>query len=219
MGSKRMELTGQRFGRLVALYDTGERKSGHVVWHCKCDCGNEVDVIGRNLTSGYTTSCGCYKRERVAEVHTVHGMAQHRERHPVYWTWQAMLQRCKNPSHKYYKDYGGRGIKVCDEWHDPVVFINWALANGWQRGLSIDRIDNSGNYEPSNCHWVTQKEQTRNRRSNHLITFDGKTQTVVQWAEEVNISPRTLYSRINQSHWPIERALTEPVRRVTNGHL
>jgi len=124
-----------------------------------------------------------------------------------------MIQRCENPNTHNYKDYGGRGITVCDEWHNPVVFIDWALANGWEEGLTLDRIDNDGNYEPSNCRWATRKEQQRNRRNNHLITFDGKTQTVVQWAEEVNISPQTLYSRISKYHWPIERALVEPIGR------
>jgi len=200
------DLTGQRFGRLVVLYDTGERKSGNVVWHCKCDCGNEVDVISGNLASGNTTSCGCYNRERAAETHTTHGMAG--KEHPVYNTWASMLQRCENPNDSKYKDYGGRGIKVCDEWHDAKVFIEWALANNWEKGLSIDRIDNNGNYEPSNCRWVTWKEQARNRRSNHLITFNGKTQSIAAWADETRIPYGTLKARINQYHWPIEQALS-----------
>jgi len=208
--NKKRDLAGQRFGRLIALYDTGERKDRKAVWHCRCDCGTEVDVIGRNLTGGHTTSCGCYNRERTVEAHTVHGMARHGKQHSVYWIWRAMCQRCENQDHKYYKNYGGRGITVCDEWHDPQVFINWALASGWERGLSIDRIDNNGNYEPGNCRWVTWKEQARNKRNNHLITFDNKTQPLAQWAEGLNIPVNTLRSRINQLHWPIERALTEP---------
>jgi len=209
---KKIDLTGRRFGRLIALYDTGEREYRMVVWHCKCDCGNEVDVRGDNLTSGNTTSCGCYQRERTAEVHTTHGMSRQGEYHPVYWAWRTMLQRCENPNYKQYENYGGRGIKVCGEWHDPQVFISWALANGWQEGLSIDRIDNDGNYEPGNCRWVTVKVQARNKRNNHLITFDGKTQTMAGWAEELNISYNVLKQRIDQYHWPIERALTEPIR-------
>lgn len=210
--SKIRNLKSQRFGRLVALYDTGERKNGRVVWHCRCNCGAEVDVKSEHLISGNTTSCGCYHRERVAERHTVHGMARNKKMHPLYNAWVCMLQRCENPKNKYYKDYGGRGIKVCDEWHDPVVFIDWALANGWQEGLQIDRIDNNGNYEPGNCRWATRKEQARNRRSNHLITFDGKTQTMAEWAEEAGVNRVTLQSRIDRCHWPIKRALTEPIR-------
>jgi len=208
------DLKGQRFGRLVVLYDTGERKHRNVVWHCRCDCGNEVDVRGGDLASGNTKSCGCYNRERAAEACTVHGMARHGKQHSVYWTWHNMLQRCENPNNKRYKDYGGRGITVCDEWHDPQIFISWALASGWEKGLALDRIDNNGNYKPDNCRFVTPKENSRNKRNNHLITFDGKTQTMAQWAEEVNIPYHILKDRINKLHWPIERALTEPVRRV-----
>jgi len=210
---KKIDLTGRRFGRLVVLHDTGERKNGEVVWHCLCDCGNEVDVRSNSLASGYTTSCGCYQRERVAEANTVHGMAQRGKQHPMYNTWARMIQRCENPNNKPYKYYGGRGITVCEEWHNSAIFIDWALANGWQKGLTLDRIDNDGNYEPSNCHWVTRKEQARNRRSNRRITFNGKTQALAQWAEEVNVKDKILWDRINKYHWPIERALTEPVRR------
>jgi len=206
------DLKGQRFGRLLVLYDTGERKNGRVIWHCICDCGNEVDRRSDHLTSGATKSCGCYNRERAAEVHTTHGMARYGKQHPVYDAWTHMLQRCENQDHKYYKYYGGRGITVCDEWHDSQAFIDWALANNWRKGLTLDRIDNNGNYEPDNCRWTTRKEQARNRRSNRLITFNDKTQTMAEWAEELNISYHTLKYRIDRHHWPIERALTEPIR-------
>lgn len=211
------DLAGQRFGRLVVLYDTGERKSRNVVWRCKCDCGNEVDVAGYSLTSGNTTSCGCYNRERSVEANTVHGMNRQGERHPVYAAWSRMLQRCENPNNKRYKDYGGRGIRVCEEWHDAKVFIEWALSHGWREGLSIDRIDNNGNYEPGNCRWATLREQARNKRSNRLITFNGKTQSLAAWAEEMGINSSALRYRIYQLHWSVERALTEPVRRTING--
>lgn len=207
------DLKGQRFGRLVVLYGTGERKSGRVVWHCRCDCGNEVDVIRRNLTGGNTKSCGCFQRERSAEVNTVHGMNRRGKRHPVYRIWTSMLTRCENPNAKGYKNYGGRGIAVCDEWHAPAVFIGWALANGWQKGLQIDRIDNDGNYEPDNCRWTTWKEQAQNRRNNRFITFNGKTQCLADWSRETGIGHGTLWQRIYQYHWSIERALTEPTRR------
>jgi len=208
------DLKGQRFGRLLVLYDTGERKHRNVVWHCRCDCGNEVDIRGCSLTSGNTTSCGCYNRERTAEAHTVHGMNRQGKIHPVYHIWSTMIQRCENPNDKRYKDYGGRGIKVYKAWHDPAVFIDWALSHGWREGLTIDRIDNNGNYEPSNCRWVTRKEQARNKRSNRLITFNGKTQCLADWSRETGITCGTLWQRIYRFHWPIERALTEPVRRV-----
>jgi len=216
MGRKR-DLGGQRFGRLIALYDTGERKNKRVVWRCRCDCGNEVDVMSGNLIFGRTTSCGCYQRERVVEANATHGMARHGEQHPVYRAWIAMLKRCEDLNDPAYKNYGARGIKVCDTWHDAQVFIDWALANDWQKGLSLDRIDNDGNYEPGNCRWTTVKVQARNRRNNHLITFNGKTQCLAEWAEEAGVNRVTLQSRISKYHWPVERALTESVRRITNG--
>jgi len=206
--AKIKDLTGQRFGRLVALYPTGERRNSYIVWHCRCDCGNEVDVITSSLTTGHTNSCGCYSRECTIKRSTTHGMAQQRERHLVYYIWGTMIQRCENPKNKNYENYGGRGIMVCDEWHDAAVFIDWALASGWEKGLTLDRIDNNGNYEPSNCHWVTQKEQARNKRNNHLITFNGKTQSLAAWADETGIPYGTLESRINKLYWSIERALS-----------
>ena len=124
-----------------------------------------------------------------------------------------MLQRCKNPNGKRYKYYGGRSITVRDEWHAAEKFIGWAVLNGWEKGLTLDRIDNNGNYKPDNCRWVTRKVQSRNMRSNHLITFNGKTQTIAEWAEEIGINGSTLYNRINASGWLIERALTEPVKQ------
>lgn len=205
-------LTGQRFGRLLVLYDTGERKNRYVVWRCRCDCGGEVDVTTNNLASGHTKSCGCYNRERTIETHTIHGMARHGGRHPVYIVWRGMLQRCENPNALEYRNYGGRGIKVCDEWHEFISFRDWALAHGWQKGLTLDRIDNNAGYSPDNCHWTTRKAQARNRRTNRLVTFNGKTQTIVDWAEEMDISYSVLSSRINKLYWPIECALTEPVK-------
>jgi len=206
--AKIRDLTGQRFGRLVALYPTGERRNSYIVWHCRCDCGNEVDVITSSLTTGHTNSCGCYSRECTIKRSTTHGMAQQRERHPVYYIWSAMIQRCENPNNHNYKDYGGRGIKVCEEWHDAKVFIEWALTSGWGKGLTLDRIDNDSDYKPSNCRWVTRKEQAWNKRNNHLITFNGKTQSLAAWSDETGIPYGTLESRINKLYWPIKRALS-----------
>lgn len=211
--AKIKDLASQRFGRLMVLYDTGERRDRSVVWHCQCDCGNELDVRSGDLVSAHTTSCGCYRRQRVAEVHTVHGMTRREKIHPIYWIWRAMLQRCENPNRKNYENYGFRGIKVCDEWHKFIPFCDWALANGWQKGLQLDRINNNGNYEPGNCHWATPQENNRNKRNNRMITFVGKTQCLAAWADEIGIEYCILRARINRCRWPIERALTEPVKR------
>jgi len=211
--AKIKDLTGQRFGRLTVLYDTGKRKNGNVVWHCRCDCGNESDVRSDSLVFARTTSCGCYRRQRTAEAHTVHGMARKEKTHPIHRTWRAILQRCENPSDKNYKNYGFRGIKVCDEWHKFIPFCDWALASGWQKGLQLDRINNNGNYEPGNCRWATPQENSRNRRNNRMITFAGKTQCLAAWVDDTGIGYFTLRDRINRYRWPIERALTEPVKR------
>jgi len=211
--AKIKDLTGQRFGRLMVLYDTGERKNRNVVWHCRCDCGNELDVRSGDLVSIHTTSCGCYQRQRAAEVNTVHGMTREETFHSIYWAWCSMLQRCENPDNKGYKNYGFRGIKVCDEWHKFIPFCDWALANGWQKGLQLDRINNNGNYEPCNCRWATPQENNRNRRNNHMITFAGKTQCLAAWSDDTGIGYFTLRNRINRDRWPIERALTEPIKR------
>ena len=135
-----------------------------------------------------------------------------------------MKARCYNSNQWNYQYYGGRGIKVCDEWKNNYnSFYNWALENGYQDNLSIDRIDTNGNYEPSNCRWVTDKEQKNNTRRNHYITYKGKTQSMSKWAEEINISYTTLRSRINTNKWSIEKAFTTPVnnelKRDKNGRF
>lgn len=180
------DITGQRFGSLVAIKPTDKRKHGYIVWVCKCDCGKEVEVCSSHLTNGYIKSCGCSRIK--------HGQSYKR----LYHIWQSMKQRCYNPNMKRYEDYGGRGIKVCDEWNDFINFYNWAINNGYAYNLSIDRINLDGDYEPQNCRWSTPKEQDNNRRNNVFITFNGKTQTIAQWSEETGIKYETLRSRIRR---------------------
>lgn len=211
--AKIKDLSGQRFGRLLVLYDTSERKRGNVVWHCRCDCGNEVDIRGGNLISGNTTSCGCYSRECIVERSTVHGMSRRGKRHPVYRTWVHMLRRCEDPNNNRYKNYGGRGIKVCNEWHDAKIFIDWALSNGWEEGLQLDRINNDGNYEPGNCRWVTRKVQARNKTNNRHVIYNGNRRLFIEVLEEHGIMPGTneykrVHYRVSRLHWSIERALS-----------
>jgi len=211
--AKIRDLTGQRFGRLVVLYDTGERRGGQVIWRCRCDCGNKVDVRSGNLTSGNSMSCGCYSRECTVERSTTHGMARRGKRHPVYKVWLHMLRRCEDLNNNRYKNYGGRGIAVCGEWHNPQVFIEWALNNGWEKGLTIDRIDNNGNYEPDNCRWIARKEQARNKTNNRYVTYNGIRRLFIEVLEEHGIMSGTkeykrIYYRVNTLHWPIGRALS-----------
>lgn len=207
---KLIDLSGQRFGRLTVVERAGTKVtpcgSKRTLWLCKCDCGNTTITATQELKKGDTKSCGCYQRDRISEVSTTHGM----RRTKLYHRWLDMRQRCSNPKNSRYSDWGGRGITVCDEWQQFEPFRDWALANGYRDDLTLDRIDVNGNYEPSNCRWITNKEQCNNKRVNSLLTYNGKTQTISQWADEVNINPLTLGARIKNG-WSTERALTEPV--------
>lgn len=158
-----IDLTGQRFGRLTVL--SREPDSNNMtIWKCICDCGNETTVFGNNLRRGYTQSCGCLQQERIEaarENKRTHGCEPKR----LYNIWVGMKMRCFDPNVESYKHYGGRGITVCDEWvHNYEAFRDWALDNGYDSNLSIDRVDVDGNYCPENCRWSTAKEQASNRR-------------------------------------------------------
>ncbi len=200
------DLTGKRFGRLTVIKRAPNSPSSPSTrWFCVCDCGKEKIVYAPRLKDGTSVSCGCYGRERVKEAAIKHGGRSTR----LYHIWAMIKQRTSNPNHTAYNNYGGRGIQICDEWrNDFPAFRTWAISAGYTDQLSIDRIDNDGNYEPSNCRWVDTREQNRNQRQNIILEFNGKTQLMIDWARELGITEQALHRRINVLHWPLERALT-----------
>lgn len=190
MGAK-LDLRGQKFGRWTVLEEAGRTEHGGVLWKCQCECGTVRDVSSNSLRMGRSVSCGCYNRE----VITTHGNAKSE----IHRVWGNLKDRCLNPKSQMWSRYGGRGITVCDEWkNDYVAFEEWALANGYEKGLSLDRIDNDGNYEPSNCRWATAKEQCRNRSNNRILTIDGESHCLSEWAEIVGINPMTINTRLRR---------------------
>lgn len=170
-----VDLTGMRFGRLEAIRIAGTDKRGEKLWECYCECGTLCNVLSSNLRTGHTKSCGCLDREKSSERMTKHG----RYGTGTYESWTGMIQRCTNPNHTHYDRYGGRGITIHPPW---MVFSNFYADMGEKPdGFSIERIDNSGNYEPGNCKWISPKEQARNRENNVEITFNDKTQCIAAW--------------------------------------
>ena len=193
--TNKIDLTGQRFGRLVVLCQVPTEKGEVLKWECVCDCGKTVVVKGASLRYGLTQSCGCLRAENEAPKED----AYHRQR--LYGVWAGMMQRCFYKNHASYSRYGGRGITVCEEWKDYANFRKWAYANGYDENhgvkeCTLDRIDNDGNYCPENCRWVDRKTQNTNRSVNHIIEYQGKTLTVSEVAELVGVKPHTLLKRL-----------------------
>lgn len=209
---KFIDLTGKKFGRLTVLYSEGKiynSKNRCYYWMCRCDCGNLKSVRGAHLKNGLVNSCGCLKKEKLS-IPKKHGFCDTK----IYGVWEGIKDRCYRQKNSSYKNYGGRGIIMCEDWKNNFSnFYNWAIQNGYKEGLSIDRIDVNGNYEPTNCRWITQKEQCNNTRVNRYLTYQNVTHSLSEWAEIYNLNYFCLRKRIDK-HWDIEKALLTPSRHT-----
>lgn len=206
--SFRKDLTGQRFGRLTVLeFVSNKKKDAH--WLCHCDCGNEKVVRGMRLKIGHTTSCGCFRLEK---IHSLNGINHGGKGSKLYTIWVRMKQRCLNPNDKSYKDYGGRGICIAPEWlNDFAAFRDWALSHGYKDNLSIDRIDNDRGYFPENCRFADAKTQSRNRRISIFVEYDAKKVCLSEAAELLGIKLGTLRKRYH--HGDRDERLFRPVQK------
>lgn len=210
-----MDLTGQRFGRLVVLYRSDEPANGQR-WVCRCDCGKQT--LGRtgHLRAGSKISCGCavadaarINQKLTTPMRRTHGLSHTRIDH----CYKNMIFRCYKPTNKRYAQYGGRGIRVCQQWLDnKQSFFDWAFANGYADHLTIDRIDVDKDYSPANCRWADSFTQMNNTSRNCFIEWDGKRQTIEQWARELGVLGRAIQHRIARG-WSVERVMTQPFRK------
>ena len=212
MGSFK-DITGRVYGRLTVIDRVENDKHNQARWKCLCECGNYTVAVTSELNRGNVRSCGCLNREISKMVNSKHGFKYTR----LYKVWGGIKKRCYNQNCKSYKNYGGKGITMCDEWkNDFKSFHDWAFANGYDENAeymkcTIDRIDTNGNYEPSNCRWVDVKSQERNRKNNIFITYKNETHCIGEWAEILGINYIALHQRIRKYGWSIERAFTEPI--------
>lgn len=203
-----IEITGQTFHRLTARTKRTIRirNRSRILWECDCVCGKTAEATADQLRGGVVQSCGCLHRERTSAANKKHGRSGTR----VYRCWASMVKRCTEPNTTGYKYWGGRGIKVCARWRKSFEAFLADMGEPPTDRHSIDRYPNAdGDYRPGNCRWATSEEQNNNSRKNHNITFNGITQSIARWAEQIGIRPRLLQARISRLGWTIERALTE----------
>ena len=204
-GNRFVDIAGYRCGLLVAVRPTAARRGTSVIWECICDCGNKKLASQAHLRAGTPKSCGCLPNP-LPPITIKHGMFGH----PLYKTWEGMMARCYNENNKDFYLYGGRGIKVCDRWHDPKNFAEDMSPR--PDGHTLDRIDNSRGYSPGNCRWATAMQQHANKRSNKLFTINGETLHQREWCRRYNIPVSTFTNRLNEGLEPLT-ALTMPSRR------
>ena len=197
-----VDLTGQVFGQLTVLERYGSTPNGSALWLCQCSCGNTTIQRTAVLRNGHVVSCGCHQRQ----TRLIHGQ----NNTPLYCSWECMKARCNNPHNIGYHNYGGRGIRVCDDWNNFVNFQEWALENGYEEGLTIEREDVNGNYEPNNCHWATKLEQANNRRTCNMITYFDETHSLKDWCRILNLPYKVIHTRIYRG-WDFWTAISTPL--------
>lgn len=206
---------GDRYGHLSVISEVESQRIGGQIKRmikCQCDCGNITILELGKLQSGHTISCGCYRQTANRERSQTHGLTHSR----IFNIWSSMRQRCCNSNRPGYKHYGGRGIKVCEEWNVFETFYEWAIKNGYDESLTLDRIDTNGNYEPNNCRWTTWKVQQNNRRNNRLVEINGVVRTLQQWADISGIRQSTILCRLNRG--VLGECLVTPANIASNGY-
>lgn len=202
---KPLSLEGQKFGRLTVICRGQNNKYGKATWLCQCECGVAKTVISSKLTNGETKSCGC-KRVENGRLNKTHGASYS----ALYNRYKAMLNRCHNPNNSSFERYGGKGIRVCDRWRHSYAAFYEDMGEP-PPGFTLDRIDNSKGYSPENCRWASTKQQANNSSKARIITFNGKSMNVTEWAKFLGMTQGALSERLEK--WPVEKALTLPKRR------
>lgn len=201
-----IDLTGEKVGRWTVLSRAENTPQGQARWLCRCECGNEATLKSIVLRRAVSRSCGCLNVEVVKARSTKHGHATGGIS-PTYHSWSGMVARCTSPKHKDFKNYGARGITVCDRW---LTFANFLADMGERpKGMSIDREDNDRGYEPGNCRWVTAKEQARNKRNTVFVTIDGDKKPLAEWLEQIGLNRGTYADRI-AAGWRPRQAIMTP---------
>lgn len=212
------DISGQQFGRWYVVRrapSRGTEKSYHY-WFCRCSCGTEREVIHTGIRYGHSKSCGCLQKERSAQTAAKTGWKHGGHGTPEYRVYGDMLSRCHNPNHASFLQYGGRGITVCARWRSSFTNFLTDMGPRPSKTHSIERLDNNGSYTPENCVWGTPKQQSRNRRVSNLITYNGETLCLSEWAERLGICRATLNSRLFIYEWSAERAFSEPVQSLNS---
>lgn len=205
---KKLNLVGKKINHLTVLECVGH-KGKKVLWKCLCDCGKYVYANTNALTGNHTISCGCWKRNQLINRNTKHNQSKTK----LYNVWIAIKKRCNNNTDTNYPRYGGRGIKICNEWeNDYNAFYQWSINNGYCEGLTIDRIDNNGDYTPLNCRWTNKYKQANNRSNNRIITINHISKTIAEWCRFYNTSETMIRARLSNGWEPIKALTTPPLR-------